>query len=200
MGKLENNKKQKKEKLYITAFELFTTKGISKTTISDIVDRAGIAKGTFYLYFKDKYDIRNKLVTHKAGELFIKAHNALMQTDISEFEAQIIFIIDHITCSLRDDTSLLKFIAKNLSWGVFKNALNSSPEDSEANFFDMFISLIPSGSLDRTDAELLLFQLIEYIGSTSYSTILFNEPVTFDEFLPHMHKTVHLLIQSYYVK
>ena len=39
-----------------TAFELFTTKGLTKTTISDIVDQAGVAKGTFYLYFKDKYD------------------------------------------------------------------------------------------------------------------------------------------------
>ena len=59
MGKLELNKKRKKSALYNTAFELFTTKGLAKTTISDIVENAGVAKGTFYLYFKDKYDIRN---------------------------------------------------------------------------------------------------------------------------------------------
>ena len=59
MGKLELNKKKKKDALFNTAFELFTTKGLTKTTISDIVDQAGVAKGTFYLYFKDKYDIRN---------------------------------------------------------------------------------------------------------------------------------------------
>lgn len=70
MGKLELNKKKKKDALFNTAFELFTTKGLTKTTISDIVDQAGVAKGTFYLYFKDKYDIRNKLVSHKTGELF----------------------------------------------------------------------------------------------------------------------------------
>lgn len=70
MGKLELNKRLKKEALFNTAFELFTTKGLTKTTISDIVERAGVAKGTFYLYFKDKYDIRNKLVSHKTGELF----------------------------------------------------------------------------------------------------------------------------------
>ena len=70
MGKLELNKKRKKSALYNTAFELFTTKGLAKTTISDIVENAGVAKGTFYLYFKDKYDIRNKLISHKAGELF----------------------------------------------------------------------------------------------------------------------------------
>ena len=65
MGKVESNKKQKKDALFNTAFELFTTKGTNKTTISDIADKAGVAKGTFYLYFKDKYDIRNKLVSYK---------------------------------------------------------------------------------------------------------------------------------------
>ena len=73
MGKLELNKKKKKDALFNTAFELFTTKGLTKTTISDIVNQAGVAKGTFYLYFKDKYDIRNKLVSHKSSQLFKKS-------------------------------------------------------------------------------------------------------------------------------
>ena len=38
MGKLELNKMRKKSALYNTAFELFTTKGLAKTTISDIVE------------------------------------------------------------------------------------------------------------------------------------------------------------------
>ena len=57
MGKVDENKKKKKEALFNTAYELFTTKGINATAISDIVEKAGVAKGTFYLYFKDKYDI-----------------------------------------------------------------------------------------------------------------------------------------------
>ena len=77
MSKLEENKKKKKDALFSTAFELFTTKGINKTAISDIVEKAGVAKGTFYLYFTDKYDIRNKLVSHKATELFASAEEAM---------------------------------------------------------------------------------------------------------------------------
>ena len=55
MSKLENNKKKKKDALLNTAFELFITKGIQNTSISNIVEKAGVAKGTFYLYFSDKY-------------------------------------------------------------------------------------------------------------------------------------------------
>ena len=71
MGRVEENKKKKKEALFRTAYELFTTKGINSTAISDIVEKAGVAKGTFYLYFKDKYDIKNKLIAHKTKELLI---------------------------------------------------------------------------------------------------------------------------------
>ena len=47
MGKLDVNKKKKETSLLDTAFELFTTKGLTKTSISDIVSNAGVAKGTF---------------------------------------------------------------------------------------------------------------------------------------------------------
>ena len=34
MGKIDENKKKKKEALFNTAYELFTTKGITSTTVS----------------------------------------------------------------------------------------------------------------------------------------------------------------------
>ena len=58
MGKLEDNKKIKREAILDAAFLLFTTKGLTKTSVADITAAAGVAKGTFYLYFKDKYDLR----------------------------------------------------------------------------------------------------------------------------------------------
>ena len=78
MGKLDTNKKVKEDSLLNTAFSLFTTKGVSKTSISDIVNNAGVAKGTFYLYFKDKYDIRNKLVSHKSSQLEAKKYRKII--------------------------------------------------------------------------------------------------------------------------
>ena len=54
MGKAEENKLKKRESLLDTAFKLFTEKGIHNTSISDIVEQAGVAKGTFYLQ-SDQY-------------------------------------------------------------------------------------------------------------------------------------------------
>ena len=67
MGKIEEKKRQKKEALLVSAFQLFTEKGIDNTSISEIAKNANMAKGTFYLYFKDKYAIQDCLVAYEAN-------------------------------------------------------------------------------------------------------------------------------------
>ena len=69
MGKALENKLKKRTALLDSAYELFTTMGFTKTTIRDIASKAGVAKGTFYLYFKDKSDIRDALIRSKASHV-----------------------------------------------------------------------------------------------------------------------------------
>lgn len=45
---------EKYDKILQAAIEVITEKGLDKTSISDIVKRAGVAQGTFYLYFRSK--------------------------------------------------------------------------------------------------------------------------------------------------
>lgn len=83
MGKLEANKQQKLTSLLNTAFNLFTTQGVTKTSIAEISQKAGIAKGTFYLYFKDKYDIihflRREMLDFTAFPVFFVSNLLLVQ-------------------------------------------------------------------------------------------------------------------------
>ncbi|MCI8518961.1 MAG: helix-turn-helix transcriptional regulator, partial [Clostridia bacterium] len=78
----EFKEKDKEERLLKTAFELFTEKGIKGTSIQEIVDRANVAKGTFYLYFKDKYEIRDVLIAKKSEQLFQNALKELRKNYI----------------------------------------------------------------------------------------------------------------------
>lgn len=197
MGKLESNKRKKKEALYNTAFELFTTKGLAKTTISDIVEKAGVAKGTFYLYFKDKYDIRNKLVSHKAGQLFFDAHEALIKTGLTGFENQLYFILDHILDRLEKDHSLLHFISKNLSWGVFKNAFDEKMPDGDYHFYQSYLQLLNQSSHSYRNPELMLFTIVELVGATCYSCILYEQPVPLSEYRDYLYKAVDGILRSF---
>lgn len=197
MGKLELNKKMKKDALFNTAFELFTTKGLAKTTISDIVEQAGVAKGTFYLYFKDKYDIRNKLVSHKTGELFFHAHEALLKKNITDFNQQVHFLIDYIINELEQNRTLLLFISKNLSWGVFKVALEEHGPDDEYDFYQVYLNMLAENQLCYKKPELLLFTIIELTGSTCYNCILYQQPVSMEEYRPFLHKTISGIMETF---
>ena len=196
MNKLELNKKKKREALYNTAFDLFTTKGLNKTTISDIVQQAGVAKGTFYLYFKDKYDIRNKLISHKANELFYRAHEALTQTDITEFEQQVHFIVDYILTDLEENPNLLLFISKNLSWGIFRRAFEEKQPDSDYQFYQSYLDMLSRSPIHYNNPELMLFTIIELAGSTCYSCILYQQPVSLEEYRPYLHLSIDSIMKS----
>ena len=68
------NPKKKKNEILDVAETLFITKGYSKTTINDILQSIGIAKGTFYYYFKSKEEVMNAVITRyvDAGADFIR--------------------------------------------------------------------------------------------------------------------------------
>lgn len=197
MGKLEINKKQKKNALFQTAFDLFTKKGFAKTTISDIVNQAGLAKGTFYLYFKDKYDLRDKLIAYKAGQLFADAHKALATREVSGFEDQMMWMMDYIIERFQKEHALLQFIAKNLSWGIFKNAFERTVPEESQKFYEYYLEMMKKSAVTCEEPELMLFTFIELVGSTCYNCILFEQPVTMDKYLPYLHKAIHQIFLAY---
>lgn len=198
MNKIDKNKQIKRESLLETAFRLFTSKGIHKTSISDIVADAGVAKGTFYLYFKDKYDIRNKLIAHKSSEVFKRADLALQATDITRLEERVIFLVDNIITQLAENRTLLGFISKNLSWGVFKSVLIESGDDSDVDFYDIYHSMFgDDGRFENP--EVMVFMIIELVGSTCYSAILYNEPVGIEELRPYILRTVREIMAMHRV-
>jgi len=197
MGKVEANKQQKRESILNAAFRLFTQKGITKTSISDIVKESGVAKGTFYLYFKDKYDVKNLLIAHKASELFYEADKALKEKGITDIIDAIIFITEYMIDALTNDKTLLLFISKNLSWGVFKTSLINSNE--KINFYNLYSELIEQEQYDFIDPEIMLFMIIEMTSSSCYSSILYNEPVPIEKLKPYIIKEVKNIINEHLV-
>ena len=45
---------RRKQELLKIAYKMFITKGYENTSVDDIIEAAGIAKGTYYYYFESK--------------------------------------------------------------------------------------------------------------------------------------------------
>jgi AcrR family transcriptional regulator len=56
------------------ALRVLDLKNIVDVTVDDIVQEAGVARGTFYIYFKDKYDILAALARRINDQLFDQSH------------------------------------------------------------------------------------------------------------------------------
>ena len=200
MGKLEVNKRHKESSLLNTAFDFFTTKGFSKTSISDIVSSAGVAKGTFYLYFKDKYDIRNKLICHKSSQLFraaVRELESAAEYGTMSFEDKLIYVVDHIVSQLSENQALLTFISKNLSWGIFKTALTTPIAEDDINFQDVFETMLHEAPYHFREPEIMLFLIVELVSSSCYSAILYRDPCDLETLKPHLYETIRTIIHNH---
>ena len=198
MGKLDNNKKKKRDSLLETAFQLFMTKGLQNTSVSDIAEQAGVAKGTFYLYFKDKHDIHNHLISHKSSQLFqnaVKEYQKLPNSIIS-FEERMIFFVDNIVNQLTENPRLLSFISKNLSWGIFKNALTTPVKETDVDFRDVYREMLKEAPEEYAQPELMLFMIVELVSSTCYSSILYSEPVEINKLKPYLYASIRGIIHT----
>ncbi len=193
MSRLEENKQKKKTDLMETAFQLFIQQGVAKTSISDIAERAGVAKGTFYLYFKDKYDLHEKLVVHKSEQMLQHAIECSGYENAGNAQEKILAIVDDLLYQAEKNKLLLRFINKNLSWGIFRRVVDRSEKDYGAVFAD----ILETAPRDRETLEIEIYTILELVSSTCHSVILENDPVSLETFLPYLHRSLLAVMDSF---
>lgn len=192
--------KSKKNRLLSSAYKLFTTKGINKTTIQDIVDAAKVAKGTFYLYFEDKYKLQEELIISKSEEIFNDAIEELYKHSISKFDNQIIFVVDYIIDYLVEQPEILNFISKDLSLGLYEEKLTNILGGTETKLYSLFIKGIKNNKIKVKNPEVLLFMIVEFVSATIYSILMKRIDITIDEYKPYLHKVIKNMINTEYLK
>ena len=194
--KIENKKLAKETKLLDSAYNLFTSKGINNTSIQDIVNDAGVAKGTFYLYFKDKYALQETLIIKKSNELFHSALDKLNTDVINKFDDQLIFVIDNVIDELSKNPDLIKLIYKDLSLGFYNDGIKSILDNDAIGIYETFKKGIKENNIKLENPDVTLYIIIELVGSTVFNSIMKGIPLKIDEYKPHLYKTIRLILNE----
>lgn len=196
MGKIIEKKQEKRKRLLETAFNLFMSKGVQETTIRDIVEEAGVAKGTFYLYFKDKYELIENLRKRKAIKLFEDAISYSRKNEYLDFTDQLLAIIDYIIDELTVNPDLLKFIYKNLSSGIQNiNLEHELVTDANLSIYEIFRKRAEEDHLVLEDPTITCYMIIDLVSSTCYSSILYNNPLPIAAYKPHLYAAIKKLLK-----
>jgi len=77
---------ERKKEILDTAERLFRIKGYDKCTIMDIIKEVGIAKGTFYHYFKSKEEVLDAIVLRYVDIVRNNAEEILLIENINPVE------------------------------------------------------------------------------------------------------------------
>lgn len=85
-----------KQTIFDSALQLFRDKGYENVSVDEIVEKAGVAKGTFYIYFSSKSQIPEYLY--------------------EVYDDRLMSIYDAIDKSLREDRALIAFIADTVNY------------------------------------------------------------------------------------
>ena len=70
-------------------WELYLEEPLEKITVKQITDRAGYNRATFYLYFKDMYDVLQQIEDELLGMLERLLHERLMREKEADFSAHV---------------------------------------------------------------------------------------------------------------
>ncbi|MBE1554213.1 AcrR family transcriptional regulator [Filibacter limicola] len=103
----------KKEAIVRAAIQVFREQGIDKTKISDIVKAAGIAQGTFYLYFPSKLSLMPAI-----AEVMVEKTMTIVQETVqvnASFPVQLTQIVDAIFMVTRDYHEIQALIYSGLA-------------------------------------------------------------------------------------
>ena len=67
---------ERREEILNAAAALFTTKGVTASTMNDILGAVGVAKGTLYYHFTSKDEILRSLIDRTVAEIAERAAQA----------------------------------------------------------------------------------------------------------------------------
>jgi AcrR family transcriptional regulator len=147
----------RRRELLDAAIQVFTEKGVGGATVADITSRAGVAKGTFYLYFESKDHvvaaIRERFVielTEHAAP-FVEAMGRMDWWELADAVARdmVEWTLDHgEICKVimqaytpetyeilaRADLSLIRLLAAGIQAGVEAGAFHVSDPEVAAAF------------------------------------------------------------------
>lgn len=195
MPSVEENKLKKRNKILEAAYNLFAKNGINTTPIDEVVKCAGVAKGTFYLYFHDKYDLMDQIILYKSAAI-IKSVIAQMKninTD-NKMEAvdQLTFFVDAIIDYMIENKEMLSVISEKSS--ILYSLIIDNGDDNIKLDFDYLTDIIVKLGNPPENAKKLLLLISTMIFTTASNAILSRSPFTIEEIRPVIHLAVKKML------
>lgn len=195
MASIEENKLKKRNKILDAAYDLFAKKGINMTAVDDVVKCAGIAKGTFYLYFHDKYDLLDQIILHKSAEIIKSVISQMREIETADkLKAidMVLFFVDAIIDYMKDNREILTIINQKISL-LYTMIMDDESENVQEDI-KYLINIISNLGYTYEEAKKGIYLLSSMICSVCSNAIISGKPFAIEEIRPEIHIIVKKIL------
>lgn len=168
-----------REKIIKHALKIFAQKGFFRTTVDDIAQATGVAKGTVYLYFKDKQDLYIATIDEHFNRALeeLSAIEAETTTPSEKMEEIAINLIDYIK-TLKTSYMLFTFENINLKGKTLKQ-MHTVIEPKIQEMIEIISKIIRSGihsnEFRKVDPKVAAFYFISTIRAIFLSDFYMSD-------------------------
>lgn len=109
---------EKQSRIFEAAIEVFSEKGYSASSTSEIAQRAGVAEGTIFRHYKTKKDLLLSIVApamvRLIGPFVLREFRDVFRTDVERFDQFLRKMIENRLEFLENNMSLMKIMIQEL--------------------------------------------------------------------------------------
>jgi AcrR family transcriptional regulator len=185
------SKEERTRQLLDAAIRCFGEKGYHATQVSDIIEAAEVARGTFYLYFKSKREIFDVIMM----ELFRTVHaqiKSLPRDAVDQIPSQIMGNIRRVTHLLMEKPFLAKLLMNEAV------GLDAEQDARLREFYDQILDYIRRGLKQGQEMgfvragsiQVLAISLLGVVKEIFYQSFLGTSKPTEDEIAREIYQIV----------
>lgn len=191
-----HKKLEKRKKLLDSSYELFVEKGISNVSIAEICQKAGIAKGTFYLYFTSKEDIARALNRRISFTLMQKAYDKVNHNRKDTFADNVITMANFIIDYFHADTETLKMMRKDFIFPLTVDDFDNSTNPLMISLRQEISGYASVSGYSNHEILFRLYSLLSMIAGICHAVIIDHFPDTdIDDLKPVLFDMIRKAIQ-----
>lgn len=185
----------KRSRIQEAAAALFKQQGVEATSVNDIVKSANVAKGTFYVYYKDKNALVTQILTkqhgHLLNELLNRSYEVSQQQPCCWKLAFLNELIDHH----RNNPLLLKTIQKNMPF-IFDTEAHRTTVFQEVQRLPEFLATWRRVGESERNVINRFMLVMEIVSVVCFNALTYDHPDILENILPEVIRSVHAIMES----
>lgn len=184
----------KRLRIQDAAIALFHEQGVEATSVNEIVKRANVAKGTFYIYYKDKKELISQILTIQHGTLMNDILNRSYELAVAKNCCWRSTFVDELITYYVTHPKQLKTLQKNIAF-ILDTKEHRDMVFSQIERMSDFLDMLRQEGEPMTRAFTRFQMIMEIIGFVCYNAIYFEQPNTMEEVLPELRKTMLAMLE-----